>query len=82
MSCHSVWCEGVVGAPVRVECLPHRALPKQPALRLGPPYRPWLHRTVQYPSHVAGLTTERVHNARHKNVTSALNTTFFKTSGL
>ena len=25
---------------------------------------------------------ERVHNARHKNVTSALNTTFFKTSGL
>lgn len=56
MSCHSVWCEGVVGAPVRVECLPHRALPKQPALRLGPPYCPRLHRTVQYPSHVAGLT--------------------------
>ena len=25
---------------------------------------------------------ERVHNARHKNVTSALNTTFFKTSEL
>jgi len=25
---------------------------------------------------------ERVHNARHKNVTSALNTTFLKTSGL
>ena len=28
------------------------------------------------------LTPERVHNAGHKNVTSALNTTFFKTSGL
>ena len=27
-------------------------------------------------------TMERVHNARHKNVTSAVNTTFFKTSGL
>jgi len=27
-------------------------------------------------------TRERVHNARHKNVTSALNTTFFKTSEL
>ena len=26
-------------------------------------------------------TNERVHNARHKNVTSALNTTFLKTSG-
>jgi len=25
---------------------------------------------------------ERVHNAQHKNVTSALNTTFLKTSGL
>jgi len=25
---------------------------------------------------------ERVHNARHKNVTSALNTTFLKPSGL
>ena len=28
------------------------------------------------------LSTERVHNARHKNVTSTLNTTFFKTNGL
>jgi len=28
------------------------------------------------------LHVERVHNARHKNVTSALNTTFLKTSGL
>jgi len=28
------------------------------------------------------MSYERVHNARHKNVTSALNTTFFKTSGL
>jgi len=48
-----------------------------------------LPRLLKYPTmvHFFDLTdryvgTVRVHNARHKNVTSALNTTFFKTSGL
>ena len=37
---------------------------------------------MQSVSQKDGIGVERVHNARHKNVTSALNTTFFKTSRL